>query len=73
MEHVECALAFADRKLERLSGLGVDDRDRHAVLARVPHQAEVDPVAGAAVELACDLGAWLGDLAALPGRAIATN
>jgi hypothetical protein len=50
MEHVECALAFAYRKLERLSALGVGDRNRHAVLARVPQQADVDPVDGAAVE-----------------------
>jgi hypothetical protein len=45
MEHVEARLAY--RKLERLSGLGIGDRHRHTVLARVPQQADIDPVAGA--------------------------
>jgi hypothetical protein len=71
MEHVECALAVAHRKLEGLSGLGIGDRHRRAVLARVPQQPDVDPVGGAAVELACDLGACLGHLVVLPGRVIA--
>lgn len=72
MEQVESALAFTYRKLERLSGLGVGDGHGHAVLARVPQQADADPVGGAAVEFACDSGACLGHLVVLPGRVIAT-
>jgi hypothetical protein len=73
MEHLERALALAYRELERLTGLGVGDRDRHAAVALTPQQPDLDPVARAAVELACDLGGWLGHLAVLPSRVIATH
>ena len=73
MEHLERALAFAYRKLERLAGLGVGDRDCDVAVVLTPQQPDLDPVASAAVELACDVGAWLGHLAVLPGRSIATH
>jgi hypothetical protein len=52
MEH----LALAYRKLERFTGLGVRDRHRHPAVVLTPQQPDLDPVADAAVELACDLG-----------------
>ncbi len=73
MEHLERALALAYRKLERLTGLGVGDRHRHVAVVLTPQQPDLDPVARAPVELACDVGAWLGHLAVLPGRVIATH
>ena len=59
MEHLERALALAYRKLERLTGLGVGDRHRHVAVVLTPQQPDLDPVARAPVELACDVGAWL--------------
>jgi hypothetical protein len=44
-----------------------------ALAYRKLERLTLDPVARAAVELACDLGAWLGHLAVLPGRVIATH
>jgi hypothetical protein len=58
-EHLERVLALAYRNLERLTALGVGDRHRHVAVVLTPHQPDLDPVARAAVELACDLGAWL--------------
>jgi hypothetical protein len=57
MEHLERALALAYRKLERFTGLGVPDRHRHLAVVLTPQHPDLDPVADAAVELACDLGA----------------
>jgi len=73
MEHLERALALAYRKLERLTGLRVGDRHRHVAVVLTSQQPDLDPVVCARVELACDVGAWLGHLAVLPGRVIATH
>ena len=56
MEHVERVLALAYRKLERLTGLRVGDRHGHVAVVLTPQQPDLDRVARAAVELACDLG-----------------
>ena len=55
MERLERALAFAYQKFERLAGLGVGDRDRDVAVVLTPQQPDLDPVATAAVELACDV------------------
>jgi hypothetical protein len=73
LEHLERALALAHRKLERLTGLGVVDRHGYPGVVGVPKQTDLDPVARAAVELACDLCAWLCHLAVIPGRVIAMH
>jgi hypothetical protein len=73
VEHVERALALAYEKLEHFTVLRVVDRHRHVAVVPTPQQLDFDPVARAAVEFACDLGAWLGHLAVLPGRVIATH
>jgi hypothetical protein len=65
MGHLERVLALAHRKLERVAGLPVDDRHRPAAIVLTPQQPDLDPVARAPVELACDLGAWLGHFAVL--------
>jgi hypothetical protein len=72
VEHLERTLALAYRNLERLTGLCIGDRHRHVAVVLTPQQPDVDPVARAPIELACDLGAWLSQLAVLPGRVIAT-
>jgi hypothetical protein len=51
-EHVEGPLAVLDEQHERFAGLDVLDRDRHVAVAWMPQQADVDPAAGTAVELA---------------------
>src|SRR5581483_6411707 len=71
MEHLERALTLAYRKLERLTGLRVSDRHRHLAVGLTPQQPDLDPVARAPVEFACDVGAWPGHLAFLPRRVIA--
>jgi hypothetical protein len=73
MENLQRALALRNGKLERLTGLGVGDRHRHVAVFPTPQQPDLDPVACAPVELACGVGAWLGHLAVLPGRVIATH
>jgi hypothetical protein len=73
MEDVERTLALAYRKLERDTALGVADRHRDAAVVLTPEQPDLDPVARAPVELAWDVGEWLGHVAVLPGRVIATH
>jgi len=63
VEHLERALTLAYRKLERLTGLRVDDHHRHLAVGLTPQEPDLDPVARAPVELACEMGAWPGHFA----------
>jgi hypothetical protein len=69
MENVERVLALAYRKLERLTALGVGDRHGHVAVVLRPQQPDLDPVARAAVELACDLGGCVAE-SSLSSRAV---
>lgn len=50
MEDLERALVLADVDREGVTGLGVLDRDRHAIVVLMPQQPHVDAVADSAVE-----------------------
>jgi hypothetical protein len=50
-DQLRALLPVADQQLERLTGLGVVDRNRHPNIVGMPQQPDIDPIADSGVEL----------------------